>query len=508
MGALLVVFAACGFALEVCCECETASGEERSSKNGGEEMRSPRPSSYFLAVRKIKKIVASIFPFDQNTLMRNWCPSLLQRPVPMSRTYRVWYLLVLLVALAPAGARLALWQRVRSIPVDAEMARAGQVLFHHEWKADGKDELCAEGDGLGPVFNANSCVACHKSPIPGGAGGLEHNVTTFTVRKEGQPQREGVLHSGHIPGVKAETLHDVDPSLPDNITKPTLEQIVMLRGQEKHCIPRPEPVHLSQRNTPALFGCKRIDEIPERVIIAGAKMQRARWAGKKSDTEDVPVGRALRLANGRIGRFGWKAQMASLSDFVQAACANELGLSNPGQAQPTPLYIKTPMPSSGLDLTQRQCDELTAFCASLARPIEKLPEDVTPAQANAGKKLFSRVGCAECHTPKLGDVDGLYSDLLLHRMSPDLVGGGSYGERPIPRPGTEEEGPSPSEWRTPPLWGVADSAPYMHDGRAPTLQAAIELHGGQAKEAAAKFSKLSQDDKDRLIAFLRTLRAP
>ena len=93
----------------------------------------------------------------------------------MSRTYRVWYLLVLLVALAPAGARLALWQRVRSIPVDTEMARAGEVLFHHEWKADGKDELCAAGDGLGPVFNANSCVACHNSPIAGGAGGSGAN---------------------------------------------------------------------------------------------------------------------------------------------------------------------------------------------------------------------------------------------------------------------------------------------------------------------------------------------
>jgi CxxC motif-containing protein (DUF1111 family) len=282
----------------------------------------------------------------------------------------------------------------------------------------------------------------------------------------------------------------------------------MLVGQEKHCLARPPEVNLSQRNTPALFGAKQIDDIPERVIIAGAKLQRTRWAGKKTDTEDAPVGRALHLANGKIGRFGWKGQMASLSDFVQAACANELGLSNPGQNQPTPLYTRTAMKSDRLDLTQRQCDELTAFCASLPKPVEKLPEDVTPTQVDAGKKLFSRIGCADCHTPKLGDVDGIYSDLLLHRMSPDLVGGGSYGERPIPPPGSDDDGPAPSEWRTPPLWGVADSAPYMHDGRAATLTDAILMHGGQGASAMNKFKVLGQDDKARLLSFMRSLRAP
>jgi CxxC motif-containing protein (DUF1111 family) len=165
--------------------------------------------------------------------------------------------------------------------------------------------------------------------------------------------------------------------------------------------------------------------------------------------------------------------------------------------------------SSRLDLTLRQCDELTAFCASLSRPEQRLPDDVTPAQASAGKALFSKTGCADCHTPKLGNVDGLYSDLLLHSMGQDLVGGGSYGERPAPQqPGSPEEGPSPSEWRTPPLWGVSDSAPYLHDGRAATLPDAIKMHGGQGKQAAVNFEKLSQEHKEQLIAFLRTLRAP
>ena len=72
------------------------------------------------------------------------------------------------------------------------------------------------------------------------------------------------------------------------------------------------------------------------------------------------------------------------------------------------------------------------------------------------------------------------------------------------------DGPStsPSEWRTPPLWGIADSAPYLHDGRAATLAEAIKLHAGQASSSANRFEGLSDVQKEELIAFLNTLRAP
>ena len=228
-----------------------------------------------------------------------------------------------------------------------------------------------------------------------------------------------------------------------------------------------------------------------------------------ADGEDVPVGRAPRLASGRVGRFGWKGQTASLSDFVQAACANELGLGNPGHDQPRPL-AKPDYAASGLDLTTEQCDQLTAFVASLPRPAERWSESPgVQADLATGKQLFGTIGCADCHTPNLGSVEGIYSDLLLHRMGQDLVGGGSYGEPPLPLPdGQPGEGPSPSEWRTPPLWGVADSAPYLHDGRAVTLEDAIRLHGGQGQRAAQKFAQLPADDQGRLLGFLKTLRAP
>ncbi len=194
---------------------------------------------------------------------------------------------------------------------------------------------------------------------------------------------------------------------------------------------------------------------------------------------------------------------------MQAACANELGLGNPGQAQPQPLGKPYYRPA-GLDLSQQQCDQITSFVASLPRPVERLPESgIERDRVNAGKRLFERVGCADCHTPNVGGVEGLYSDLLLHDMGQPLEGGGSYNDPPPSLPDrTPGDGPQPGEWRTPPLWGVADSAPYLHDGRARTLEKAIEMHGGQAARSARQFSELGKNEQAHLVKFLETLRAP
>jgi CxxC motif-containing protein (DUF1111 family) len=274
-------------------------------------------------------------------------------------------------------------------------------------------------------------------------------------------------------------------------------------------MPVPSGVHLSQRNTPALFGASLIDGIPDRVLIANERKQRIKWGFASSKSEDLPVGRAMRLPHGRVGHFGWKAQSASLSDFVQAACANELGLGNPGQAQPRPM-TKPDYQAVKLDLTSEQCDQITSFVASLPRPVERVTDSTLPSPSvSEGKLLFTKIGCADCHTPNMGGVEGLYSDLLLHDMGQPLEGGGSYNDPPPSKPdGTPGDGPSPGEWRTPPLWGVADSAPYLHDGRAPTLERAIELHGAQGTRSAHNFASLSKAEQEQLIAFLKTLRAP
>ena len=423
-----------------------------------------------------------------------------------------WYVLIGGVVLAPVGVRVLTWPGSRRAAIDPAMAQVGQTLFLHEWKVH--DPLANGGDGLGPVYNATSCVACHNQHGPGGGGDTNHNVTTFVVQEmrlgcntTSVIVREGVVHS-HAMNVPPETLANVHPELP-GISRPQLFQLVSLPGAANQRIHAPHNVHLSQRNTPALFGASLIDGIPDRVLIANERKQRIKWGLATSKSEDLPVGRALRLPDGRVGHFGWKAQSASLSDFVQAACANELGLGNPGQAQPRPMSKPSYQPVK-LDLTSEQCDQITSFVASLPRPIERLPESsLSAASVSEGKQLFTKIGCADCHTPNVGGVEGLYSDLLLHDMGQPLEGGGSYNDPPPSRPdGTPGDGPSPGEWRTPPLWGVADSAPYLHDGRAPTLEKAIELHGGQGARSAHNFAVLCKAEQEQLIVFLKTLRAP
>src|SRR6266849_2995705 len=131
----------------------------------------------------------------------------------MKRPYLGWYVLIAILALAPTGARMLSWRVTRSQEVDAAMAEAGQTLFTHMWKP--KDPLSPGGDGLGPVFNANSCVACHHQGGLGGSGGLEHNVTTFAVRPEanGGTAREGVVHAFATKTQFKESLAQVDRTM-------------------------------------------------------------------------------------------------------------------------------------------------------------------------------------------------------------------------------------------------------------------------------------------------------
>ena len=141
----------------------------------------------------------------------------------------------------------------------------------------------------------------------------------------------------------------------------------------------------------------------------------------------------------------------------------------------------------------------------------------------AGEATFGSIGCTACHTPKLGEVVGIYSDLLLHDMGPQLAGSGaSYAaasaDEPPPARGLPARGRSRAddattsvsinEWRTPPLWGVRDSGPYLHDGRAANIAQAIMLHSGQGAAAARRFAELSPQRKQQVEAFLMSLAAP
>lgn len=422
----------------------------------------------------------------------------------------------LLTVIVPVGYRATGWLlRYDWRPkTDAQASQAGRDLFLHEWTPG--DPLAAQGDGLGPVFNASSCVACHQQGGVGGSGSLEHNVTVFTrAPRAGAGARRGVIHQFAIDTDSQETLQNISLQLPKK-SRPTLADLETLLPkpgnpsagvQTVRAVVVPE-IDIGQRNTPALFGASVIDAIPDAAILANERNQRHNRGLSVLNGETVPAGRAAKLPRKRVGKFGWKANVGDLSEFVRVACANELGLGNPLQAQPASLSQPAYRPR-GLDLTDQQCDQMTAYIASLPLPRELIPSSAAEAaRAVAGKKHFKQIGCTNCHTPDLAEAQGLYSDLLLHEMGEGLGGGGFYGEEPSTPEDSDGGSISPSEWRTPPLWGVADSAPYLHDGRAATLAEAIKLHAGQASSSANRFAGLSEVQQEELIAFLNTLRAP
>jgi CxxC motif-containing protein (DUF1111 family) len=409
------------------------------------------------------------------------------------------FLLGFLVAalLAPVFWRMSKWERTTPQTLDPADVAAGKELFNHVFVPN--DPL-TKGDGVGPVFNAASCVACHYQGGAGGSGKLAENVTTYLRFDAGNRVVGGTLHAEATNEQSRETMNRLQPGLP-NTSRPTLEMVNNRNNRFGG------GVIFSQRNTPALFGAKLIDEINDRDIVAIARRQQAAAGMSSSDTESSPVGRAL-YTKGRVGKFGWKAQTASLLDFVQGACANELGLSNPNQPQPT--SIATPdYKAPGQDLTLKQCEQMAAFIASLPAPRRETPEDKRELELiHRGEKAFGEMGCAVCHTPNVGTVYGIYSDLLVHRMGSDLVGEGSYNAPSPSEQGDPESTPLPDEWRTPPLWGVADSAPYLHDGRAGTLEEAIAMHGGQGAASARNFQRAPLSDRNAVVAFLKSLRAP
>jgi CxxC motif-containing protein (DUF1111 family) len=284
-------------------------------------------------------------------------------------------------------------------------------------------------------------------------------------------------------------------------------------------------VILSRRNAPALFGSGLIDAIPAAAIEHAAK---ARYP----ESPEVK-GRVSRLPDGTIGRFGWKAQTSTLNEFVMTACAVELGLEVPGHPQgQLPYAAEGQAQKPGLDLDSADCDALLAFVQSLPPPRQRKASSAREAdKLRMGKKRFEEAGCATCHTPKLGSVDDLYSDLLLHDMGDELADNGVYGNpssgsepdpgEPVPAntvadggaknatgAARAKRGATAREWRTPPLWGFRDTAPYLHDGRAANLEEAVALHGGQAARSAQKFFRLSPEQRLEVEVFLKSLTAP
>jgi CxxC motif-containing protein (DUF1111 family) len=437
--------------------------------------------------------------------------------------------LTLVAALAAAPAE-----------VSEETLARGRELFARAWVP--KDNRSHGGDGLGPVYNERSCLGCHHFGGAGGAAGADKNIEIVTPGSDGSPTPGAFYAFGMSFGATGFQYKFTTNPKPSQAPPPNPADLAQIHagfrdapsvvlhrfgpdadyGAWRERVPGPHGVifiRSSQRNPTPLFGLGLIDAIPDDVIEATARRRFAGWPQVK--------GRVSRTGDGRIGRFGWKAQTATLEAFVRNAAAVELGLEVPGRPQAGDPRIPA-IAAPGLDMNQDECDALVSYVRNLPAPAGGEPAGPKEAQqVKAGSAVFKATGCAACHVPRLGDVEGIYSDLLLHDMSPQLADASFYGvfaardpgapaPAPAPAPAAEPAGRRPpprgvatvQEWRTPPLWGVGDSGPYLHDGRADTIDQAIRGHGGQATASAQRYAQLTARERAQLEAFLLSLRAP
>ncbi len=400
------------------------------------------------------------------------------------------------------------WSLLPGVPVlrapraSADEKAQGASIFEHEWQPH--DPL-ANGDGLGPVFNARSCAECHFQGGVGGGGDNQHNVLAFEAHptRDNPEVKGGLVHKFAVEYQYKEgqqALREFFPVVPFGVKVESNCQVLRLDF---------DPIRTESVNSTALFGAGWIDRIAGKSILHNSMKTSVSQIGKElnSDFGGVGAGRPRILPDGRVGKFGWKAQFATLEEFVAAACANEIGLGNPKMSQAKPM-VKDDYPDISPDLDPKQFRSLVAFVDTLPRPaiiLPSLPKE--RAQAERGEQVFRTVGCAACHTPDIGGVEGVYSDFLLHRLD-DPSKSVKYGSKETVEIPLPDEHPLPAEWKTPPLWGVADSAPYFHDGSSGTLKAAIENHHGDAESVLERYKALPDVDRTALIGFLKTLKAP
>jgi CxxC motif-containing protein (DUF1111 family) len=264
----------------------------------------------------------------------------------------------------------------------------------------------------------------------------------------------------------------------------------------------PQATVVAHRRSIPLFGLGLVDAVPDfefQAIAAEEQSSDPTTAGVLSTVVDPSTGAT------RMGKFGWKAQEATLFDFVGDALVNELGVT-------TPLFPIENCPQGNCDLLSANpaltnpnspddtiVQQLTDFITFLAPP----PRGTVGADEQAGQVLFSQIGCTSCHTPTLSTGPNVvavfndvtfspYSDFLLHDM-------GSLGD------GVVQNQAGPTLMRTAPLWGLRFERTFLHDGRAVTIPSAILAHDGQGKGASTRFAALSAAQQAQLIAFLNSL---
>ena len=436
-------------------------------------------------------------------------------------------------------------QEVYRQPVAGLTAKQKQVFLHGErvftnfWMAVNNPVIPLVWDlsqpgpaggewGLGPMFLATNCAACH---LNAGRGRALDNSTSLAVQ---HVLRISLPGEGPHGSPKSDPHYGTDIQMFDTVTRkdpearageaevyidwtakefsfPDGETLVLrqpkVRIEKLNFGPLADGVMMSLRNSQAMVGMGYLEAISDKDILQVAQQQKSQGLNGRPNyvRDDINKKQAM-------GRFGWKANQPSIRQQIAAAFAADIGVTSSlyPLTECTPVQheclaaIKAPKP----ELRPDMWDALTFWTQALAVPERR---DTDKPEVQRGEALFTSSGCAMCHVPewrtgKYAAVPSIsnqrirpYTDLLLHDMGPDLADG---------RPDFKAGG---NDWRTPPLWGiglskqVSASTSFLHDGRARNLLEAVVWHGGEAKASRDKFTALPAEQRKDLITFLESL---
>ncbi|MCB9603038.1 MAG: c-type cytochrome [Sandaracinus sp.] len=352
-----------------------------------------------------------------------------------------------------------------------------------EHSEPGNPVLSSASGLLGPHFNTNNCVSCHQNdarsvlPAPGEV------LRTVAVKSYGGDY--GSQLQPTEAEVRLERFDEERVMLADG-TEVTLRRPVL-------AVPDLGDTRVSVRVARQLVGLGLIEAIPEEAVLARADPEDCDGDGISGRPQIV---QDPRDGARRLGRFGWKAEKVDVAHQVADALQADFGVS-------TSIF---PEDGGSFELSDEDVGRLATYLRLLGLPGQRNPND---AQVQAGERVFHEVGCVNCHAPsahtdashpfaELRDQEiRPYSDLLLHDLGPNLDDGS----------GT----PYAREWRTPPLWGIGmletvmASPTFLHDGRARSLLEAVLWHGGEAAAVQARVVALGTEEREALLAFLRSL---
>jgi CxxC motif-containing protein (DUF1111 family) len=385
------------------------------------------------------------------------------------------------------------------------------------------EEVEQLSDGLGPLYNAQSCRECHQNPVSGAGS----QVTELRVGHQGP---DGRFRNPEIPIAHGSEVISGRSLVNDRAICPNA---AFPNNEIQERVPETETIR-TFRLSLSLLGDGFVEAVADQTLINLAEQQCKSSHGKVcGQVLHVPVVEAP--GQMAVGRFGWKDQHASLLSFAADAYLNEMGITNPLQPDEITKLCNTvsePNSTPGPDGLS-DIDHFARFIRATKAPARDL-QLAKSAFAVQGNGLFIKIGCATCHVeilttaPTGTKINGgtftipsalgsitfhPYGDFLMHDVG---TGDGilqatqeHYGRKVFRMMSDylskQDFESSRNKIRTAPLWGVRLRPRLMHDGASLTFHDAILRHRGEASHVTQQFEKLKKQDQEAIIEFLKSL---